>query len=474
VVLRAIYGLPTSKSQRDLYRDLTGERFPTHGREYEEFVLVFGGQSGKTRLTAAIASYESTTRNWSEMMRPGEPAWCLVFATRQEQAIDIGRNMIFSMIRGSPILKDLVIDDPAEAAHYELPKTKRDILSLATGAAVKAMPCTARVGRGYPTFCAVFDEAGWYARVSQEDRRPGKNATSDQEVYDSVLPRMAKFSNLGKRGVISTPTDESGLVWTRWKDRILSRDLYLCIRIPTWKMRTDFSRDFFDRARRLSPLSYAQEFGAEFTAAGKRLFDRAAILKACRADAVPIPYDPKHLYYMAFDSAFGDRDRFAVAVGHLVQGESGFQKHIVDIVEIVTPGVNEDLVDAGVRRVLTLYKEYHIPTAWCDVHQADAFGKLLDMRGVAFEVAETTAATKRLKYGRLANLLYRNMLSLPRSDDLIEELVGLDRRFLAASGQYTVSHRPGGHDDLADATAEIIYRMTEDAAIGVPTVEFSG
>jgi len=448
---------------------MTGERFPSEGREYQEFVLILGGQSGKTRLTAAIMVYETCGTDWSKFMAPGELAWAFVFATREEQAADIGKNMIFSMIQTSPLLRDLVEDDPDQAARRFFPKTKATVMVLKTGVAIRAMPCSGRVGRGYPTMGCILDEAAHY-------RVETKRMISDQSIYDSILPRMIKFEGRAKMGIITTPTDDSGLVYARWRERERKKDLYLCVQAPTWKIRTDYSKVFFERAQRmLSPEVYAQEYGAQFQRSRRRLVPKEEVVRACRETDALIPYQKDYVYAMAFDAAFGDNDRFGVAVGHREDAPDGERfKIIVDVAQVVVPPPDQDMVDAAADRVAELYHAYQIFEVWCDRYQADAFGKILEARGCSVQIHETTAGTHRIKYNRLRYLLHHRMVELPPDEELQTELCGLEWVFLPRSRQYTVQHVEGGHDDVADAVAEVVFHLTDDLEAGGGGIHFLG
>ena len=106
-----------------------------------------------------------------------------------------------------------------------------------------------------------------------------------------------------------------------------------------------------------------------------------------------------------------------------------------------------------------------------DQYQADAFGKILDEKGVSFTAEAWTAPRHRSVYGRLRSLIKQKKISLPRSDDLFEELSTLQVKYLPASGQYTITHKVGGHDDVADAVADVTWRLTEEIVMNPAGME---
>lgn len=482
VLLRQIYRLPMSREQHDLwawmqdarvsYRDPDRTKGP-----YREIVLILGGRSSKTTLAGAMTCYEICCRDWSKYVRKGELAWVFVIATREKQAIDLGRNVIFSMIRNSPVLSTLIVEDSNDTHNTALyPRTRSGVLVLDTGVAVTALPCSSRVGRGYPVCGLVMDELAWFARES-------KNEATDQGIYDAVTPRQLQFGPMAFTLLISTPADQSGLLYDRWKNRD-RRDgtnvaRYFIVKLPTWKMRTDLPQEYFARFKSLSPYGYVREFGAEFTDAVDPFIRMNEVTPCIRTnpdgtysnESVPPKKDVN--YVMAIDTAFGERDRFAISIGHVENADDETNYYIViDHSEIVEETIEDtSLVEAGARRVKELYDQYEIFEVYGDEHQADAFGKILEDRGVNLTTEPWTARKHRLGYGLVRDLIKQKKLSLPGFDELVDELVRLQVRFLPTSGQYTVTHRPGGHDDVADTVADIVYHLTEDELISAGGVQ---
>ena len=62
-LLRAIYGLPLSKSQQEIWNACTGrESYPRHG--FSEATVICGARSGKdSRIACPIASFEAALGN---------------------------------------------------------------------------------------------------------------------------------------------------------------------------------------------------------------------------------------------------------------------------------------------------------------------------------------------------------------------------------------------------------------------------
>ena len=441
------------------------------GVEYNEAVLVLGGRSGKSTMAHALACYEACCRDWSQFLqRPGELCWCFVLATKEKQAIDIGRNMIMNSIRSSPVLRDLIVTDVNQAQQSMFPRSRAGVLVLKTGIAICALPCSSRVGRGYPIAVAILDELAWFARDS-------KNDTTDQGVYDSILPRQAQFIDPGTKEIvakmflISTPSDHTGLLWEKYRDRQKNKDLYYCVRVPTHRMRTDWAPSIFDSFKKRSPQGYRREFGAEFAESKSPFLQRKDILRNVRKETIPPHIDTdKHVYFIGIDAAFGDNDRFGIAVAHAEETtiknkydeDEAAVEIVVDIAEILEERYDKDVIETSLERILELSELYQTFEVIGDDHGTAAFKKILEDRGIDLNAVNWTTALHRKLYGRLRSLLKRRLLSLPDSEDLIDELQGLEIKYMAASGQFTVGHRTAGHDDVSDAVALVVGELWEE------------
>jgi hypothetical protein len=469
-----------TRDQKSLLRKIIGgpNLKLTPGYEFSEVVLILGARSGKSRVVSAIAAYESCCRDWKPYLQKGELAWCFVIATREQQAIDIGRNMIATSIRSSPILREMIVDDVSEAQKSLFPRSKAGVLVLKTGMAVTALPCSSRVGRGYPIGCVVYDEMAYFAREN-------KNESTDRGIYESILPRQAQFEDpytgdlVAKTFIISTPADRTGLLWERYRDREKgdNRKLYFCIKAPTWKIRTDFSSKIMENLKKRAGAGFKREFGAEFVDTVSPFITKRLLEPSLRQDETPPPIDTDtHIYYIGIDAAFGERDRFGIAVGHsedIIIEDGGEKKEsfkvTIDVAQVIDSHFDKDMVDTAVEVITHYCNKYDTWQIKADQYQADAFGKLLEQNGIYVEVENWTTALHRKLYNQLRSLLLRRGISLPNNSELIEEILGLQIKFMSTSGQFTIGHRVAGHDDVSDAVALVVGDLwvEEDSQCGV-------
>jgi hypothetical protein len=127
------------------------------------------------------------------------------------------------------------------------------------------------------------------------------------------------------------------------------------------------------------------------------------------------------------------------------------------------------MVDTAVEVITHYCNKYDTWQIKADQYQADAFGKLLEQNGIYVEVENWTTALHRKLYNQLRSLLLRRGISLPNNSELIEEILGLQIKFMSTSGQFTIGHRVAGHDDVSDAVALVVGDLwvEEDSQCGV-------
>jgi len=86
VYLRALFGLGVEdEKDRTLFRACTGlDEVPA--RPARESFVICGRRSGKSYMSAVIASYLAGFKDWRPYLSPGEKGWIFVIATDKAQA----------------------------------------------------------------------------------------------------------------------------------------------------------------------------------------------------------------------------------------------------------------------------------------------------------------------------------------------------------------------------------------------------
>jgi hypothetical protein len=149
-----------------------------------------------------------------------------------------------------------------------------------------------------------------------------------------------------------------------------------------------------------------------------------------------------HLGVAAFtDPSGGGKDAFTVAIAHR-QGE----RIIVDCVRAWTPPFNPSGV---VEEAAALLKMYRCRSVTGDRYAAEWPREAFRSHRIEYAVAELDRS--RL-YLELLPIINAGTIELPDDDKLLRELRGLERR-RGSAGRDRIDHRPGDHDDRANAVA---------------------
>jgi hypothetical protein len=98
-----------------------------------------------------------------------------------------------------------------------------------------------------------------------------------------------------------------------------------------------------------------------------------------------------------------------------------------------------------------LWQSYRINKATGDRYAGDVIADMFRKRSLPYD---PTDYNKSDLYHDLLPLLNIRAIVLPRHDRLIAQIVGLERR-VGSSGRDSISHVPGGHDDVANAVAGV-------------------
>ena len=95
-------------------------------------------------------------------------------------------------------------------------------------------------------------------------------------------------------------------------------------------------------------------------------------------------------------------------------------------------------------------QSYRVSKINADKYAGEFPKELFRKRGIVFE---SSAAPKSDLYRDLLPMLNSGQITLPKSDRLVAQLTGLERR-TARSGRDSIDHFPGAHDDIAKVLPE--------------------
>jgi hypothetical protein len=318
------------------------------------------------------------------------------------------------------------------AAKQLIANRTADTLELTNGISIEVRAASFRRLRG-PTYVAVIaDESAFW--LSENSANP------DAEILNAVRPGLATTG--GPLILASSPYAKRGVLWDVHR-RHFAADGDPLILVAQGASRTfnpSLPQRVVDRALERDRASAEAEFLAQFRS-DIETFVAYEVVQACVGDHVEMaPLDA--LSYCAFvDPSGGSADSFTVAVAH-TDGE----RAVIDAAREITPPFSPDAV---IEEYATLLKSYRVTSVTGDRYAGEFPRELFRKHGIIYECAEKP---KSDLYRDLLPLLNAGRIVLPRSERLVAQLVGLERR-TARSGKDSIDHGPGGHDDLCNAAA---------------------
>ena len=133
-----------SEAELATFRGHTARSAPRPGG-YTETVAIVGRQSGKTRLAAAIATFEAI----SAEREPGSDLFAVLVAQDQRAALRTSFRYAAAPFEASAMLRHSIVSQTA------------DIVALETGVTLAAYPCRPAAVRGLRARVVVVDEVAF-------------------------------------------------------------------------------------------------------------------------------------------------------------------------------------------------------------------------------------------------------------------------------------------------------------------------
>ncbi|HEY5131758.1 MAG TPA: hypothetical protein VIJ35_31445 [Bradyrhizobium sp.] len=420
VLLTAAMGEALDDDERALFTTLTGRaREPL--RRVEELVAVVGRRGGKSRALATLACYVAGLCDHRANLAPGERGVVLCISPNQRQAA-IVLNYATACFEQSPILRQLI------------ESRTHDTLSLTNQVTIEVRAASFRRLRG-PTFLAAIagESAFWY-----DDS--GSSANPDVEILNAVRPGRA--TTRGPLIIASSPYARRGVLWDA------HRRHYGPDGDPMILVAQGASRDFnpslpqsvVDRALERDRASATAEYLAQFRNDIETFVPRE-IVEACMGDHVEMAPFAAIRYAGFVDPSGGSSDSFTMAISHK-DGERVF----IDAIRETKPPFSPETT---INDLAVLLKTYRIDRVTGDRYAGEFPRELFRKRGISYAPSDLP---KSDLFRDLLPLLNSGQIVLPRSDRLVSQLTGLERR-VSRAGRDSIDHAPGGHDDLANAVA---------------------
>ena len=418
--LASLFGSPLSRSEARVYRQCTGrKRLPKTA--FSEGWLICGRRSGKSFALALVAVFLACFRAHAANLMAGERATVMVIATDRAQARTIFR-FCHRLLTGIAPLKAL------------LRRVTQSALELSTGVVIEIHTASFRRTRGYAICACLCDELAFWP-TSEESAEP------DREVLDAVRAGMAQFEK-PLLLCASSPYAKRGELWNAYQRHFGKDDRNVLVwKAPTRVMNPSVPQRVIDEAFERDAAWARGEYLAEFRDDVQQ-FVPYEVAAGCMGEHRELLPAAGLKYFAACDPSGGSSDSFTLALAH---GE-GEGRIVIDAVREARPPFSPESV---VDEFAALLKSYRITCVSGDRYAGLWPREQFEKRKITYLVADKS---KSDAYRDLLPLLNSKRIVLPKSDRLLGQLVGLERR-TARGGRDSIDHAPNGHDDIANACA---------------------
>jgi hypothetical protein len=426
--LRAAFCIPLTEQERATFKAIAGDRAPPTA-PVRELWCVAGRRSGKSRMAAVIAVYQSCFIK--HKLARGETGYVLVLSPTVAQS-----RTVFNYIRGflesSAILRQKIRDLTATE------------IRLTNNVVISAHPCSYKSVRGRTLVGCVLDEVAFF--------RDESSSLPDIETYRAVLPALTSNAALV---AISTPYRRTGLLHQKHRDCFGQDDPnVLVVQGPTLLFNPEFDRTIIARAQADDPASASAEWSAEFRVDLSQYLDDATIDAAVNhSRPLELPPQPATKYFAFVDASAGRHDHFTFAIGHR-EGD----QFVCDVLRGAKPPFDPASV---AKEFAELAKTYHVATVVGDNYAGQWVASAFQKCGVDYRRA--TKPRSALYLESMPHFM-RGAVSIPDHSRVLRELRLLERR-TSPSGKDSIDHGKGGSDDYANSPCGCIAITLKESAV---------
>jgi len=436
--LCAVYGLPMTPQELAIYRECTGRTNPPTSQA-REFYVPTGRRARKSAIAALMAVWAGL-RDYTPYLAPGERAMVPVIAKNKEDAQAI-RRFVLGLLN-CRALKWMLEGEP-----------KEEEIRLATRVDIRIRAATVMAGRGQAIPLALLDEAAFF--------RTDESANPDVEIIRGIRPGMATIPG-AMLGVLSSPYAPRGVLYEAWRAYYGREGDVLVWQAPTLRMHdTPQIRAEVEKAYQDDPISADSEYGAKFRADLTPYISEEMVLAVTVAGRESLPR-ARYNYHAFVDTSGGSQDAMSLSIFHF---DPESRKVVQDLLEEWTAPFDPEV---ATEQAAAACKSYAVATVKGDRYAGEWPRARFRAHGITYAVSDRV---KSEIYSEGLPLLTSGRIELLDHKRLRVQLMGLDRK-AGRSGKDSIDHRPGMHDDLANATlGAALEALERGASLPLPKVE---
>jgi hypothetical protein len=420
--LAAVFAVPMNDEMMSICRKHTGrsDLGSVAGQLFREVFCIVGRRGGKTIVAALIGTYLAVFRDYSEVLGPGEVGIVMLIAADRRQA-RVLLGYINSLFENVPMLKRLVISRTQES------------ITLTGRICIEVHTASFRTVRGFTIVAVVADEVAFW--------RSEDSANPDVEILNAIRPAMATIPNALLLS-ISSPYAKRGVLWDAHRRHYgKSSAPVLVWQADTRSMNPTVPQKEIDRAREQDPAAARAEYDAQFRDDIAAFIDREVVERRVVSGRLELAPMPDTSYIAFVDPSGGSSDSMTLAIAHKRKDVA-----VLDLVREVVPPFSPESV---VSEFVGTLKSYRIHTVTGDAYSAEWVREQFRKRGIEYRISDRNRSEI---YLNLLPILNSGGCELLDHAKLVTQLSSLERR-TARSGNDSIDHSPGSHDDLANAAA---------------------
>ena len=422
-------GCQLNGEQSTTFHQMTGRSPPS--KAVRELWLAIGRRGGKSRVSAAVVVCLALLKEWR--LAPGEVGTVMVLANDRTQA-----KVAFRYVRG--------LLEAHPTLWREVVNVTTDTITLANGIEIVIGTADNAAVRGRTIVACICDEFAFW---------PYEQAV---EVLRALRPGMATQPD-AMLIVISTVYAATGPFYEARRAHYGIDDPHVLYAVATsQQMNPTLSDAFIAAELERDPTGNAAEYLSIERSDVASFLDAPLVDYNTRLEPRELPavqHTPTGAliqYLAGLDISGGRNDAAACAVAH----REG-QRVVVDAVRRIPSPHDPAVVAAEFAEFL---RPYRLTRAVADNYGAELSCRIYSEAGLALVPA---AVTRSEAYLHLLPLLTTGRIELPPDPRLRLELLGLERR-TARGGRDSVDHRPGAHDDAANAVALAAWAASRRAS----------
>jgi hypothetical protein len=430
-----------------IFRTHTGRLTPPT-KPARECWLPAGRRGGKSENMTARATWRAISRNWRELLAPGEVGTIPLIAADRDQA----RNSL-------AYLKGLARH---ELVKPHVARVLKDSVEFRTGAVVKVATASWRSTRGFTMLDVLLEECAFYTVEG--------SANPDEELLTAIKPALLTVPGARVYG-ISSPYARRGILWKAYAQHWgQDGSDVLVFSAASTSLNPTLEAEAIRREFEADPTSAASEYGdpssglVAFRSDVERFLSEEALVAVTAPKRFEVPPLPGVVYYAFTDPSGGSQDSYTVAVAHR-EGDVA----MLDCVRERRPPFSPEQVT---REFAELVKSYRVRRVVGDRYAGEWPREQWRKHGVEYRPSELP---KSDIYREVLAPINAGRVTLLDLKPMLAQFAALERR-VARGGRDSIDHPPQGRDDLSNSAAGALVRALKGPGVSVtvPPVGLSG